>query len=160
MGMCSQFLLFRWEAEGCAGGCVAKIRPRIATGMEACVLLSLGRHSKQGSDECHLTPDVSFLHALEVSLPHPIPRLVSLECSPCRFKREEAQSWFDQPFDEAMILFDDGVAILDLPQFYTFRQNPTRFEVANGFGRGGNLFHVAKAGDRVDGFDHQALITE
>src|ERR1700737_1682424 len=73
-------------------GCVAKIRHRIATGMEACVLLSVGRHSKQGSDEWHLTPDGSFLHALEVSLPHPIPRLVSLECSPCRCKREEALS--------------------------------------------------------------------
>src|SRR5258708_2661268 len=160
MRMCSQFLLFRWEAEGCAGGCVAKIRHRIATGMEACVFLSFNRHSKQGSDECHLTPDVSFLHALEVSLPHPIYRLVSLECSPSRFKREEAQSWFDQPFDEAMILFDDGVEILDLPQFYTFRQNPTRFEVGNGFGRGGILLHVDEARYRFGGFGSPARMTE
>jgi hypothetical protein len=32
-----------------------------AAGVEDCVLLSLGCHSKQGSDECHLTSDVSFL---------------------------------------------------------------------------------------------------
>ncbi len=66
-------------------------------------------------------------------------RLVSLQGSPCRFKREEAQSWFDQPFDEAMILFDEVVEIFDLPQFHALRQDPTRFEVGNGFGIGGIL---------------------
>lgn len=52
----------------------------------------------------------------------------------CCFKREEAQSWLDQPFDEPIILFDDVVEILDLPQFHAFRHAPTRFEVGNGFG--------------------------
>ena len=51
-----------------------------------------------------------------------------------------------------MILFDDVVEILDLPLFHTFRQNPTRFEVGNGFGRGCMLLHVDDARDRFGGF--------
>ena len=49
-----------------------------ATGVEDCILLSLGGHSKQGGDECHLTPDVSFLHALYLPLPHHMHRFISL----------------------------------------------------------------------------------
>lgn len=40
-----------------------------------------------------------------------------MEGSPRGFKREEAEPWFDQPFDEPMILFDEIVELLDLPQF-------------------------------------------
>src|SRR5258708_39440817 len=96
----------------------------------------------------------------EDSLPPLIHRLVPLECSPSLFNREEAQPWFAQTFDEAMILFADGVEILDLPQFYTFRQNPTRFEVGNGFGRGGILLHVDDARYRFGGFGSPAGMTE
>jgi hypothetical protein len=85
------------------------------TGVEDCVLLSLGDHSKEGGDECHLTPDVSFLHALDLPLPHHIHPFVSPECSPGRFKREEAKSWLDEPFDEAMVLLDQVVEVFALP---------------------------------------------
>jgi len=32
-------------------------------------------------------------------------------------KRKEAHAWFNQSFDEAMVLFDKVVEVLALPQF-------------------------------------------
>ncbi len=77
------------------------------------ILLSLGSHSKQNSDEYHLTLDISFLHIVYLPPPHHIHRFVSLQRSPGRFKREGAKSWFDQPFDESMTLLYNIVEILD-----------------------------------------------
>jgi hypothetical protein len=84
-----------------------------AADVEDYILFCLGSHSKQGGDEYHLTPDISFLDTVYLPLPHHIHRFVSLERSPCRFKREEAQPWFDQPFDEPMILLYNIVEVLD-----------------------------------------------
>src|SRR5260370_36922838 len=87
---------------------------------------------------CHLTPDISFLHALYLPFPHHIYHFVCPRCSLCRFKRVEARSWLAQPFDEAMILFADVVETLDLPQFHAFRQDATRCAPGMGF-RGGRM---------------------
>jgi len=70
---------------------------------------------------------------------------VSLPGSLCRFQGKEAHGWLDQPFDEPMILLDDGIEILDLPQVCVCRQDPTRCEVGHGLGRGRILLHVADA---------------
>jgi hypothetical protein len=65
--------------------------PNAADVEEDYILLSLGSHSKQGSDEYHLTPDISFLHPLYLPLPHHIHRFVSLQRSPCRFIQRKCQ---------------------------------------------------------------------
>jgi hypothetical protein len=79
--------------------------------VKASFLLSLGRHSKQASDEADLPSDVSLVHSSDLSLANHLQDLVSLECSSCRFNRKEAHPWFDQPLDEAMILFDQMVEV-------------------------------------------------
>ncbi len=43
-------------------------------------------------------------------------------------RRKEAHPQLDEPFDVAMILLDDVVKILPLPQFASVWQNPLRFE--------------------------------
>src|SRR5947209_1371567 len=77
-------------------------------------LLCLDGYSKQFSDECCLAWRLSFLHPSHLSFPDHVHDLISLEGSPCRFKRKEAQSRFDQPFDEAVVLFNEGVHVFDL----------------------------------------------
>lgn len=104
--------------------------------MEEGGLLSLGSHFKQGGDEEHVASDVAFLHTLYLPLSPQLHRFVSLEGAPRRFKREEAQPWFDQGLDEPMIWFEEGVEILDLPQG-TPRWNSVRyFEFLQCFGIG------------------------
>lgn len=72
-------------------------------------LLSLCRHSKQTGDEGDLPGDVSFAHPSDLSLANHVHDLISLKRSPCRFKGKEVHPRLDQPFDEAMILFDNVV---------------------------------------------------
>jgi hypothetical protein len=43
--------------------------------------------------------------------------LVPLQDSLRRLKRKEAHPWFGQPFDEPVVLFNQGIEILALPQF-------------------------------------------
>jgi hypothetical protein len=47
-------------------------------GGEASLLLSLGDHSKQASDERHLPQDVPFFHTIHLPLPNDVHTLISL----------------------------------------------------------------------------------
>ena len=82
-------------------------------GMKAHFLLSLGGHSKQASDERNLTHDVPFFDATHLPFPDHVHDLISLQSSPRALERKEAQPRFDASFDEAMILFDNVVQVLD-----------------------------------------------
>jgi hypothetical protein len=57
---------------------------------------------------------------------------VPLERSPRRFHRKEAQPWFDQPFDEPVVLLDQGIEVFPLPQFDLLRKESSGFELGNG----------------------------
>jgi hypothetical protein len=72
-------------------------------GVQLLFLLRLGRYSEQAGDEC----DLPF--------PDHVHDLVSLQGLPCALKRKEAQSRFDQPLDEPVVLFNDVVKVFDLP---------------------------------------------
>jgi hypothetical protein len=118
-------------------------------GVQLLLWLGLGRHSKQAGNEGDQPADVSFAHPSDLPLAYRVQDLVSLQCSLCCLEGKEAHPWLDQPLDEAMVLFDDVVEILDLPQFHAFRQDPTRFEVGHRFGRGCMLIHVDDTGADV-----------
>ena len=76
-------------------------------------MLGLGRHSKEAGDEGDLPSDVSFAHPSHLSFPDHVHDFISLQRSPCRFQRKEAHPGLDQPFDEAVVLFDDVVEVFD-----------------------------------------------
>ncbi len=97
---------------------------------------SLGRHSKQGSDESHLPKDISFVHSLHLSFPDHVHDLIALQGSPRRLEGKEAHPWLDQPFDKTMVLLDQVVEVFDLPQLHTFSKHPSGFELSNRFGIG------------------------
>ncbi len=105
-------------------------------GMKAHFLLSLGCHSKQASDERNLTHDVPFFDATHLPFPDHVHDLISLQSSPRALERKEAQPRFDASFDEAVILFDDVVQVLDLPQFTRFWNDALGFELTDGLGIG------------------------
>ncbi len=79
-------------------------------------MFSLGRHAKQTGDERELAHDVPFFDTTHLPFLHHVHDLISLQGSPRRLKRKEAQPRFDQWFDEAMILFDESVEEVDLLQ--------------------------------------------
>src|SRR6266700_6687575 len=105
-------------------------------GMKLPFLLSLCRHSKQAGNEGDLPGDVSFAHPSDLSLTNQVHDLVSLERSPCRLKGKEAHPGLDQPFDEAMVLLDQVIQVVDLPEFDTLGKYSSGFELGNGFGIG------------------------
>ena len=76
------------------------------------LLLCLHRYSKQFSDECRLSQAVPFAYALHLSFPQHVDGFIPLQCSPGRLKREKAHAWFDQSFDEAVVLFNQVVEVL------------------------------------------------
>ena len=78
-------------------------------GVKPHLLLSLGGHSKQGGDELTCPRMSPFFHTTHLPFPEHVHHLVALQGSPCRLKRKEAHSRFDQTFDKAMILFDNVV---------------------------------------------------
>ncbi len=114
-------------------------------------LLSLGRHSKQTDDEGDLPVDVSFAHSSELSLAKHVHGLIPLKRSPYRFYGKEVHPWFDQPFDEPMVLLDQVVQVFDLPQFDRLGKSSRGFELGNGFGIGGILIDVDHARSRPAG---------
>ena len=71
-------------------------------------LLSLGRHSKQAGDEGDLIRDVSFPHPVYLPLANHVHHFVALQRSPRALEGKEAQPWLDEPFDKAVVLFDQG----------------------------------------------------
>jgi hypothetical protein len=96
--------------------------------MPSLFLFSLGTDSKQFSDEGRLASSISFTHFSHVSFPEQIHDFISLKCSPCRLERKESQPWLHQSFDEAMVLFDQIVQILALPQFASSRSRELRVQ--------------------------------
>ncbi|SRR6266699_1334982 len=99
-------------------------------------LLSLGCHSKQYCDEHSLTDAVFFLYLSYLSFPHHVLDLISLQCVPRTLIGKEAKPRLDKSFDESMILFDDVVQVLDVPQFAPFWNGTRRFHLLEGFGVG------------------------
>jgi hypothetical protein len=85
--------------------------------VKARFLLRLGNQFEQAGNEGNLSRDVPLFHPMHLSLPKHIYALISLERVPCGLERKEAHSWFDQPFDEPVILFDKIVEVFALPQF-------------------------------------------
>jgi len=107
--------------------------------LEACnlsFLFSLESHSKQAGDECHLLHAVSFFYATYLTLPKHVHRFISLQCSPRSLERKEAHPKLYQPFQEAMILFDEVVEIFALSQFTRLWHDPFRFQLLESFGIG------------------------
>src|SRR5205807_6815461 len=86
-------------------------------GVKPPFLFSLDYHSKQAGDERNLPHDVSFFHTTHLPFPHHVHDLISLSRVPSGLKGKKAQPGFDASLDEAMVLFDDVVEVLDLPQF-------------------------------------------
>jgi hypothetical protein len=89
-------------------------------GVKSRYLFSLGSHSKQAGDKRYLSQDVSFFHVTHLTFPEHVHRFISLQSSPRTLHRKEAHCGLDQSFDKAMVLLDQVVEILDLPQFHTF----------------------------------------
>jgi hypothetical protein len=118
---------------GSFNGCVAKTHKE-HDGRESRFRLRLGDQSKQASDERNLSSDVPFFYPIHLSLAKHMHTLISLERVPGRLKRKEAHSWLDQPFDEAVVLFDNIIKILLLPQFTRFWNGSFRFQFVVGFG--------------------------
>ena len=71
-----------------------------------------------------------------LTFPQHVHRFISLQGSPCRLERKETHPELDEPFDEAMILFDEVVEILALPQFTRIWHDPFRFQFVESFGIG------------------------
>ena len=108
-------------------------------------LLGLGSYSKQAGNEGNLPGDIPFAHTSHLSLPDHVHHLVSLQRSPGRFHRKEAHPWFDQPFDEPVVLLNQVIEVFDLPQFHAFSKQPGGFEVSHGLGVGGRLINIDHA---------------
>ncbi len=68
-------------------------------------LLSLGCHSTQAGDEGDLTSEVAFGHALHLSPADHAHALIPLERPVCGLERKEPHPWFDQAFEQAVVLF-------------------------------------------------------
>jgi hypothetical protein len=83
-----------------------------------------------------MSPGLShpLLPPLALPFPHHVHDFVSLEGSPRGLEGKEAHPRLRQSLDEAMILFDQIVEVLALPQFHVVRQGASRFEISYGFG--------------------------
>src|SRR5258708_5825105 len=98
------------------------------------LLLCLDGHSEQFCDKRRLSQAVSFAHSLHLSFSHHMYYFISLQCSPGRLERKEAHAWFDQSFDESMVLFDQVVEIFALSEFTRYGKNPCCLQFLDGFG--------------------------
>jgi hypothetical protein len=121
--------------------CCKKLR-RSPGRMKSRHLLHLGNHSKQAGDEGYLTFDVPFGDIVDLSFVYHAHDLITLKRSLSRFKRKEAHPWFDQSFDEAMVLFNQIVEVFYLPQFHVLRQDSSSFDLGNRFGVGRIFVHI------------------
>jgi hypothetical protein len=113
--------------------------------MQPLFLLGLSCHSKQLCDEGDLPGAVSFAHPSDLSFTKHVHDLVPLERSPCHLNGKEAQPQFDQPFDEAVGLFDQVLQVFDLPQLDRFGKHASGFQVCNGLGVGRVFIHIDHA---------------
>src|SRR5262249_41872048 len=90
----------------------------------------------------HLRGNISFWHALHLTLAYHVHRFIPPQGLLCGLEGKEAKPWFDEPFDEPMVLFDQIIEVFHLSEFHAFRENPSRFEVCNGFGIGSILIYI------------------
>jgi hypothetical protein len=70
---------------------------------------------------------------------------IALERPPRGFKRKEAQPRFDQPLDEAVVLFNQIIEILDLSEFTLVGDESCLFQFRECFGIGSVFVHVDHA---------------
>ena len=120
-------------------------------GVQFLLLLGLGSHSRQTSDEGDLISDVSFAHPSDLSLANHVHDFVSLQRSPCRLKGKEAHPRLDEPFDEAMILLDQVLQVFDLPQFDRFGKHPLALSSAIALGEAAFFSTFITPGANVGG---------
>jgi hypothetical protein len=59
---------------------------------------------------------------------------IALQRSPRGFQRKESQPWFDQSFDEPMILFHNVIEIVHLTQFTAFWNSALGLQLLERFG--------------------------
>ncbi len=109
---------------------------RTFLGVQSHLLFSLGRNAKQAGDEGHLPSDISFVHPVHLSLANHMHRFLALKRSPCRFHGNEAHGGLDESFEKAVVLLDQGIQVVDLPQFYRFGKDSGNFEESLGRGLG------------------------
>ena len=114
--------------------------------MPSRLLVRLSRRSKQASNEPGLLAAVSFAHPLHLPLSDPRQHLLPVEGSPGRFKREEAEPWLDEAFDEPVILLHHVVEVLNLPQFTRDWNGPCGLELAERLGVRRIFVHSDDAG--------------
>lgn len=92
----------------------------------------LSSNSKDFIDEGDLSHDIPFLHIFDLTLTDHIHRLIPLDCSSSGIERTKSQSWIRAPLDKTMVLFNQIVQVLDLPQFSFLWQHLVCFEVFEG----------------------------
>jgi hypothetical protein len=107
-------------------------------GREAHLLLSLDCYSKLAGDERNLLHDVSFFHTTHLSFPHHVHHFIS--AIPVRqtvSKEKKPSPGLTRRQDEAVILLNNVVQVLNLPQFDCLGKRTESFQVCNGFGISG-----------------------
>src|SRR5450631_2325644 len=117
--------------------------------MEFPLWFSLGNHSKQFCNECHLVSYLSFFHALYLSFSYHVHDLKSLQGSPGCFEGKEAHPEFCQSLDEPMILLNEIVEVFYLPQLDRFWKYSRGFELSNSLGIGRIFIHIDHARDEL-----------
>src|SRR5450432_1246418 len=70
---------------------------------------------------------------MHLSFPHHIHCLVSLQGPPSCLERKEAHPWFNQSFDETVVLFDQVIEIFALSEFARSGKVPSCFHFFEGF---------------------------
>jgi hypothetical protein len=72
--------------------------------------------SKDFLEEGDLSDDISLLNIFDLTLTDHIHRLIPLNPSSSRVERTKSESWICSPLDKTVILFNQIVQLLDLPQ--------------------------------------------
>ena len=91
---------------------------------------------KEAGDEHHLIQDISFAHAMHLSLSDHVYHFKALQGSPRGLERKETHPELDQPFHGAVILLDDIVEVFPLTQFAEGWHDLFRFQFFESFGIG------------------------
>jgi len=69
-------------------------------------------------------------------------RLITLDCSTCRFKTEKPESGIDTSFDEPMVLLNQVVEIFSLSQLSAAGEGPLPLQLRDRRGIGSILIDV------------------
>jgi hypothetical protein len=96
----------------------------------------LGNHSKEFGNQRNLSSHIPFGHALYLSLTCSSFRILGVFATRSRTRKSPCQVWLTvgERLDEAIVLFNQVVAVFDLPQCHVFGQDSSSFQVGNGFG--------------------------